>query len=233
MTRPPAGTTPATAGAPARATRRRLVFATRNQGKLTELRQLLAGLDGGGAIEVSSALDLALPEVVEDAPTFAGNAAKKAREVSAATGLPALADDSGLEVDALGGAPGVVSARYAGPEQDDRRNNEKLLAALAGVPPERRTARFRSALALADTAGPLGERVIVSEGACEGLILEVPRGTGGFGYDPLFFAPELGVTFAEAGVGPKNDLSHRARAMRAMRAQLLDYFQLAKGPPTE
>ena len=211
--------------------RRRLVFATRNQGKLTELRELLADL--GGAIEVTSAIELDLPEVIEDADTFAGNAAKKARSASIATGLPALADDSGLEVDALGGAPGVISARFAGPEQDDRRNNDKLLAALAGIPRERRTARFRSALALADTAGPLGDRVLSSDGVCEGVILDEPRGTGGFGYDPLFFAPELGCSFAEAGVGPKNHLSHRARAMRAMRAQILEYFRLAKGSPAE
>jgi len=207
------------------------VFATRNQGKLTELRQLLADLDG--AIDVVSAAELALPDVVEDADTFAGNAAKKAREASRASGLPALADDSGLEVDALGGAPGVVSARYAGPDQDDRRNNAKLLAAMAGFASDRRTARFRSVLALADAAGPLADEVLTSEGVCEGIILEAPRGTGGFGYDPLFFAPELGMTFAEAGIGPKNHLSHRARAMRAMRAVLLDYFRLANRPGRE
>jgi XTP/dITP diphosphohydrolase len=211
-------------------TPRRLVFATHNPGKLTELRQLLADLD---AFEVVSAGELALPDVVEDADTFAGNAALKARAASRASGLPALADDSGLEVDALGGAPGVHSARYAGPAKDDRRNNEKLLAALAGVPPKRRAARFRSVLALADVAGPLGDRVLVSEGTCEGVVLEAPRGSGGFGYDPLFFSPELGCTFAEAGVGPKNHLSHRARAMRAMRAQLLEYFRLAKAGLTE
>jgi XTP/dITP diphosphohydrolase len=101
------------------------------------------------------------------------------------------------------------------------------------VPPERRAARFRSVLALADIAGPLGDRVLLSEGICEGRVLDAPRGNGGFGYDPLFFSPELGVTFAEAGVGPKNDLSHRARAMRAMRPQLLEYFQLAKAGLTE
>jgi XTP/dITP diphosphohydrolase len=203
----------------------RLVFATRNPGKLAELRQLLADLP----LEILSARDLDLPEVEEDGDTFLANAAKKATEVSRATALPALADDSGLEVDALGGAPGVLSARYGGPEQDDARNNEKLLAALAGVPPERRTARFRSALALADTAGRLGAELITAEGTCEGLILEAPRGAGGFGYDPLFFAPELGQTFAEAGVGPKNHLSHRARAMRAIRPRLFEYFRLAKG----
>jgi XTP/dITP diphosphohydrolase len=198
---------------------RPLVFATRNRGKLVELRQLLPG------IEVRSLDDITVPEVVEDADTFEGNAAKKAREVSAATGLPALADDSGLEVDALGGAPGVYSARYAGEPHDDARNNAKLLAALAGIPADRRTARFRSVLALADVTGALGSEVITESGACEGVILEAPRGTGGFGYDPLFYSPELGMTFAEAGVGPKNDLSHRARAMRAIKPRLLEYLR--------
>lgn len=199
---------------------RPLVFATRNKGKLVELRALLPGV----VVRSLDELDHAVPEVVEDQDTFAGNASKKAREVARATGCPALADDSGLEVDALGGAPGVWSARYAGEPSNDAANNAKLLAALAGVPPERRTARFRAVLALADPAGPLGDRVITADGACEGVILDAPRGTGGFGYDPLFFAPELGQTFAEAGVGPKSDLSHRARAMRAMRQQLLAYL---------
>ena len=202
---------------------RPLVFATRNKGKLVELRELLPGISVLAIDEVGKIV----PEVVEDADTFVGNATKKAREVSAATGLPALADDSGLEVDALGGAPGVISARYAGVSghAEDPANNAKLLAALHGIPPERRTARFRAALVLADVTGPLGEATLVSEGACEGVILDAPRGTGGFGYDPLFYCPELGQTFAEAGVGPKSDLSHRARAMRAMRPQLLAYLQ--------
>ncbi len=139
---------------------RRLVFATRNAGKLTELRLLLTDL--AGDIEVLSALDMALPEVVEDAPTFAGNAAKKAREVSVWSGLPALADDSGLEVDALAGAPGVISARYAGPEQDDRRNNQKLLAALM-PPAEDETAAIEDV--------DLGEEVPV-EGEEDDVFLE-------------------------------------------------------------
>ena len=204
----------------------RLVFATRNQGKLVELRALLEGARLEVlAIDVAEArLGVRVPEVVEDADTFAGNAAKKAREVSAATGLPALADDSGLEVDALGGAPGVISARYAGEGAGDAANNARLLAALAGVPAERRTARFRASLALADVRGPLGDALITADGTCEGVILDAPRGTGGFGYDPLFFAPELGMTFAEAGVGPKGHLSHRARAMRALAPRLLDYL---------
>ncbi|HEY6037020.1 MAG TPA: RdgB/HAM1 family non-canonical purine NTP pyrophosphatase [Kofleriaceae bacterium] len=197
---------------------RPLVFATRNKGKLVELRELLAGIEVLAIDEVG----IAVPEVVEDADTFAGNAAKKAREVSAATGLPALADDSGLEVDALGGAPGVYSARYAGEPHSDSANNAKLLAALQGV--TERSARFRAALALADVAGPLGDELLTADGTCEGTILTAPRGTGGFGYDPLFFAPELGMTFAEAGVGSKSELSHRARAMRAIKPRLLAYL---------
>ena len=203
---------------------RPLVFATRNRGKLAELRALVPGVDVLSIDEAEARLGRAIPEVVEDADTFAGNAIKKAREVAAATGLPALADDSGLEVDALGGAPGVYSARYAGPDADDAANNAKLLAALAGVPAERRTARFRSVLALADPAGPLGDGVLTAEGIAEGVVLDAPRGTGGFGYDPLFLFPPLGQTFAELGVGTKNGLSHRARAMAALAPQLTEYL---------
>jgi XTP/dITP diphosphohydrolase len=207
------------------AARPRLVFATRNRGKVVELRALLGDLE----IDVLSLDDVAVPvpEVVEDGDTFAANAAKKAMVVSRVTGLPALADDSGLEVDALGGAPGVRSARYAGERASDAENNAALLAALAGVPVGRRGARFRSCLALADTAGALGERVLMAEGACEGQVLEQPRGTGGFGYDPLFYVPDLGATFAELGVGTKNDRSHRARAMQAMKPRIIEYFHLA------
>lgn len=204
---------------------RPLVFATRNKGKLAELRELLPGIDVLSVDEAAARLGIDIPDVVEDADTFAGNASKKAREVSSLTGLPALADDSGLEVDALDGAPGVYSARYAGDQHDDAANNEKLLVALADVPAAKRTARFRAVLALADVRGPLGSEVLTADGACEGVILDAPRGTGGFGYDPLFFAPELGQTFAEAGVGPKSDLSHRARAMKAMKPRLLAYLQ--------
>ncbi|MGE0870095.1 MAG: non-canonical purine NTP pyrophosphatase [Kofleriaceae bacterium] len=209
---------------------RPLVFATRNRGKVVELRQLLPGVNVLAIDEAASQLGCTIPEVDEDAGTFTGNAIKKAREVSRATGLPALADDSGLEVDALDGDPGVLSARYAGPDADDAANNAKLLAALAGVPPERRTARFRAALALADTTGPLGDRVITATGTCDGLVLEAPRGCGGFGYDPLFMVPELGQTFAELGVGTKGERSHRARAMRAIRPELLAYLQQLAGP---
>jgi XTP/dITP diphosphohydrolase len=216
------------------ATGRPLVFATRNPGKLVELRALLPGIEVLTIADAEARLAIAIPDVVEDADTFAGNAIKKAREVAAATGLPALADDSGLEVDALGGAPGVYSARYAGDHGGDAANNAKLLAALAGVPAEQRTARFRSVLALADPAGPLGAEVITAEGTAEGIVLAAPRGTGGFGYDPLFFFPPLGQTFAELGVGPKNDLSHRARAMRALAPRLREYlFTAATKPATQ
>lgn len=206
---------------------RPLVFATRNAGKVVELRQLLPGVFVLGVDEAAARLGREVPDVDEDADTFAGNAIKKAREVSQATGFPALADDSGLEVDALGGAPGVWSARYAG-GGGDAANNAKLLVALADVPPGRRTARFRSVLALADVAGPLGDEVITAEGSCEGVVLEAPRGTGGFGYDPLFLVPELGQTFAELGIGTKGERSHRARAMQAIRPRLLAYLEALK-----
>jgi XTP/dITP diphosphohydrolase len=207
--------------------KRPLVFATRNKGKLVELRQLLPGIDVIDIDEAARRIGKDIPEVVEDADTFIGNATKKAREVSAVTRLPALADDSGLEVDALDGAPGVYSARYAGVSGHgaDAANNAKLLAALAGVPAERRTGRFRASLALADVTGPLGADTITADGVCEGILLDAPRGSGGFGYDPLFLFPELGQTFAELGVGTKGDLSHRARAMRAIKPRLLAYLQ--------
>lgn len=198
-----------------------LVFATRNPGKLVELRELLGDLDVIDVGEAARRLGRDLPDTVEDAATFTGNAIKKAREVSDATGWPALADDSGLEVDALGGAPGVHSARYSG--QGVEANKQKLLAALAGVPPARRTARFRCVLALADTHGALGADTVVADGTCEGTILEAPRGTGGFGYDPLFLLAS-GQTMAEIDHGMKNRLSHRGRAMAALEPRLRAYL---------
>jgi XTP/dITP diphosphohydrolase len=197
-------------------------MATRNRHKVRELAHLLADL----GVEVLSLADRPdVPEVVEDGATFAANAVKKARAVAVATGLPALADDSGLEVDALGGQPGVQSARYAGGDgHDDAANNRKLLEALAGVAPARRTARFRCAVALADPAGRLGAAVEIREGACEGVIIDAPRGEHGFGYDPIFLVPELGRTFAELTLEEKSGRSHRARAMGAMLPLLRSYF---------
>ena len=199
---------------------RTLVFATHNRGKLAELVELAAPL-GFEVLPASGFPGLEPPE--EDAATFAGNAAKKARHTARFTGLPALADDSGLEVDFLGGAPGVHSARFAGPGARDADNNRKLLALLADVPAGQRGARFRCAVALADPAGPLGETVHVTTGACEGEILTAPRGEGGFGYDPLFFVASEGLTFAELPSTAKHRLSHRGHAMREMIAFLSTY----------
>jgi len=197
---------------------RRLVFATRNQGKLRELRQLLSDLPG---LQVVSLDDLpGAPEVEEDRDTFAGNATKKAVETMRFCGLPVLADDSGLEVDALDSAPGVRSARYAGEGASDADRIDLLLRNLRGIPEARRTARFRCAVVLADPARPQGE-VELREGACEGRILTEPRGAGGFGYDPVFLVPGEGLTFAELSAGRKNAISHRGRAVRAM----VDYLR--------
>lgn len=206
-------------------TRPALVFATRNRGKVAELEELLADV---GGLDILTLDDVEAPEVVEDGDTFAANASKKARAVSRTTGLPALADDSGLEVDALDGAPGVHSARFAGDQADDEANNELLLARLADVPDADRSARFRSVLALADVTGRLGDDVVTSSGACDGVILRERRGSGGFGYDPLFYVPDLDATFAELGVGTKNQRSHRAVAMRAMKPRIVEYFRLEK-----
>ena len=194
----------------------KVVVATRNRGKLREIVPLLAG----AGLELSTIDDLAPDvELREYADTFEGNALAKARQAAAATGLPAIADDSGLEVEALGGAPGVWSARYAGTPSDDGRNNAKLLEALRGVPAARRGARFRCAATFVDPARGVE---LVRSGACAGEILESPRGEDGFGYDPLFLIPALGRTLAELSVQDKNRLSHRAAAFHALAAALLD-----------
>lgn len=197
----------------------KLLVATRNAGKVRELARLFDGLEGVRLVGLDAFPSA--PDVEEDADTFEGNAVKKARELAAATGLPTLADDSGIEVDALGGAPGVRSARWAGEHGDDAANNAKLLADLEDV--ETRTARFRCALAFADPAGPLGARVHVEHGVLEGTVLRAPRGEGGFGYDPLFLVQGDTRTTAELTPEEKNALSHRADAARKMRAFLLGY----------
>ena len=188
----------------------RIVVATGNRGKLKELNTLLDPL----GVEVRSMADYPdLPEVIEDGETFAENAIKKARAVSAATGEIALADDSGLEVDFLEGAPGVHSARFAGEEKNDRANNEKLLRLLEGVPADRRGARFKCVVALSLSDG----QIFTAEGSCEGVIGTAPRGEEGFGYDPLFIVPDLGKTFAELDMDTKNSISHRGKAFRLAR----------------
>jgi XTP/dITP diphosphohydrolase len=204
---------------------RPLVFATRNAGKLVELRLLLPGVDVLSIDEAERRVG-AIPDIVEDEPTFAGNARKKAREVSKLARLPALADDSGLEVDALGGAPGVRTRRYAGEEATDAANNAKLLAALAGSPAERRGARYVCVLALAlpEDAGPRGGvRLVTARGTCRGRIAIEPRGTQGFGYDPIFepaSEPPGGRTLGLWTPAEKHTISHRARAARRMAPRL-------------
>jgi XTP/dITP diphosphohydrolase len=190
----------------------RVVFATRNRGKLRELVPLFEELALGFELVTIDAL-APDAELREDETTFEGNALAKARQAAAATGLPALADDSGLEVDALGGGPGVFSARYAGVGATDAANNAKLLEALRDVPPARRTARYRCVAAFVDPARALE---LTRAGACAGELLASPRGTGGFGYDPLFAVPGRGVTMAEIALDEKNRLSHRAAAFRAL-----------------
>ncbi|WP_338824909.1 dITP/XTP pyrophosphatase [Moorella humiferrea] len=185
----------------------KIVVATGNEGKAKEFRELLKGLNVT-ILTLRDFPDVIMPE--ENGYTFAANALLKARAVAERTGLPALGDDSGLEVDFLKGAPGVYSARFAGEPTDDRRNNQKLLKLLEGVSWERRTARFRCALALAK---PDGEEHL-AEGTVEGFIAYEPKGEYGFGYDPLFYLPAYGKTYAELGETLKNDLSHRALAVQ-------------------
>ncbi len=184
-----------------------LVVATRNQGKLKEIRRLLesTGIGVLGLEEFPEA-----PEVEEDGETFADNARKKALTIAQFTGRLTLADDSGLEVDALEGAPGVISARFAGAGADDAQNNRKLLDALEGLPPERRRGAFRCVMALCEPEGGCQ----IFSGKVSGVILAGPRGEGGFGYDPLFLVPEYGKTMAELPLEIKNRISHRGQALR-------------------
>lgn len=193
-------------------TAKRLVLATRNLDKVREMRQVLAD----GDWEVLSLEQFpGAPEVLEDGTTIEANAIKKALAIAQHTGLVALADDTGLEVAALGGAPGVCSSRYAGPGATYAENVRKLLRDLVGVPEEERTARFRCVIAIAE-----GERVETVEGVCEGRITTAPRGNEGFGYDPVFLVPELGLTFAEMSLEQKNALSHRGKALGKAKAVL-------------
>jgi XTP/dITP diphosphohydrolase len=191
----------------------RLVVATANPGKLREFRALLAGL----RFELTSLAELSLPSPEETGASFLDNALLKARHAAALSGCAALGDDSGLEVDALGGAPGIHSARYAGNGASDEANNAKLLSALADVPPEGRQARYRCALVFvaAADAPPL-----VAQASWQGVLLDAPRGNGGFGYDPYFWLPEFGKTAAELAPEVKNGVSHRAKAMLALRDML-------------
>lgn len=194
----------------------KVLIASHNRHKIEEIQQIFTDFP----VEFVSAADVpGLPDVVEDGDTFEANAKKKAVELAAAAQMWALADDSGLEVDALGGAPGVYSARYAGEPCDHAKNNEKLLKALAGV--ENRAARFRCVAAL---SSPSGDVRTVS-GTCPGHIIAERRGAAGFGYDPLFVPEGETLTFAELGPEVKNRMSHRGRAMAAAKAEWGELFR--------
>ena len=185
----------------------RLLIATNNRGKLAEYDALLK--DCGWQLISPADLDLSL-SVDETGSSYAENARIKAEAFARASGLLTLADDSGLEVDALDGRPGPLSARYAGPSQTDEQGVDLVLEQMKGVPRERRNARFRCVIALAEPDG----HVRTVEGDCPGVIIEQPRGDNGFGYDPIFYLPQLGRTMAEISAAEKNGISHRAAAAR-------------------
>ncbi|KUG04504.1 nucleoside 5-triphosphatase rdgb (dhaptp, ditp, xtp-specific) [hydrocarbon metagenome] len=194
-----------------------ILLATRNIKKKIELQQLLEESN----IKILTLDDIKdMPEVVEDGLSFAENAIKKARETAAISGYPCLADDSGLVVDALGGEPGVFSARFAGDDADDEKNNEKLLEMMQNVGPDQRTARFICVIAV---SSPDGEVETVS-GVCEGRIAFKPDGVGGFGYDPLFVPQGYDQTFAELSPQIKNSISHRGRALEKCKPLLMKYL---------
>ena len=199
----------------------RILVATMNAGKLREYERLLADVPG---LELETMASLREPvDVVEDRDTFVGNAVKKATEIAKLAGMPCLADDSGLEVDALGGRPGVYSARYAGEDASDAQNNAKLLDELSDTADQQRTARFRCAIAVVDESG---SELATVDGACEGRIGREPRGTHGFGYDPLFVPDGYTQTMAELGPETKNEISHRAQAA----AKLVPFLRQLRTP---
>jgi len=190
---------------------RRIVLATGNAGKLKEIREIFSAVDVG----IVAQSDFDTPEAIEDGLSFVENAIIKARNAAAHTGLAALSDDSGIEVDALNGEPGIHSARYAG---DDESNIQRLLRELEGVPEEKRTARFQCVMVyLRHANDPVP---VIAQGAWEGKILMSPQGQGGFGYDPVFYVPELDCSAAELSAADKNRLSHRGKAL----GQMLDYL---------
>lgn len=195
----------------------KVVLASSNAGKIKELQRLLEGL--GVAVVAQS--EYGVSDAVESGVTFAENSLIKARHAVAATGLPAIADDSGLAVDALDGAPGVYSARYAGPEADDDSNNDKLLAALEGIDDDQRGAAFHC---VATYVSADGESVIQAEGVWRGSILHERRGSGGFGYDPIFLDPESGRSSAQLTAQQKGARSHRGQALRQLIERLQQHY---------
>ncbi|MGI6705367.1 MAG: XTP/dITP diphosphatase [Clostridia bacterium] len=192
----------------------KLVIASNNKGKIAEIKEILNPFYR----EIVSLENMGLKlDVTEDGNTFQENAIKKAFEAMKISGCAALADDSGLEVEALGGRPGVYSARFAGEHASDEENNQKLLALMEGIPAEKRKAAFRCCIAICFPNG----RILTAEGSCRGYIGFAPRGDQGFGYDPLFIVPEYGQTFAEIAPSIKNQISHRAKAFQALREKLM------------
>ena len=191
-----------------------LVLASGNAGKLKELQAMLADLP----LQIVAQGELGVSDVPETGLTFVENALIKARHASAVTGLPALADDSGLIVDALDGAPGLYSARYAGSPTNDAANNAKLLDALREVPADRRSARFHAVIVLLRHAND--PQPLICEGSWEGVILDELRGSNGFGYNPVFLDPARGLTAAEMDPTQKNAISHRAIALQQLKQQL-------------
>ena len=195
----------------------KIVLASGNAGKLREIERLLDGFD----VTVVPQSDYGVTSAEETGATFVENALIKARHAVAQTGLPAIADDSGLAVDVLDGRPGVYSARYAGPDADDASNNKRLLEELEGVPDAERQAAFHCAVCFVapDVSDP-----IIAEGEWRGRILEAPRGSGGFGYDPLFYVEEAGCSSAELDPEAKNARSHRGQALRELARKLREWF---------
>ncbi len=191
----------------------RIILATHNKGKIREFREAFTEL-GWEAVPISEIADLPDPE--ETGATFEENALQKARAYAAAVGEPVLSDDSGIIADALGDRPGIYSARYAGTHGDDEANNRKLIRDLAPYTGDERKGRYVCVVALVWPDG----RAVTAEGTCEGIIRDFYAGTGGFGYDPLFFLPQFGKTMAEISLEEKNSISHRGRALRALIAKL-------------
>ena len=196
-----------------------LIVASRNKGKVGEIMELLAGLP----FKVSSLLDYPnLPDVVEDGKTYKENALKKAMEIALATGKMAMSDDSGLEVKALGNAPGIYSARFAGQGASEADKNRKLFAMLKGVPMAKRQARYMCVIALVDGKG---KEIGMVQGTCGGYIALKEQGNNGFGFDPLFFLPRYNKTFGELPPSVKAKISHRARALKKFKVLLANYLK--------
>lgn len=192
-----------------------IIIASNNQGKITEFEHQFSGHDG---ISIVGQQQLSVQEVPETGHTFVENALIKARNAARCSGMPAIADDSGIVVDALNGAPGIYSARFGGANTDDQNNNEKLLLAMEDIPAGQRSAYYTCVLVF--LRNPMDPSPLICQGVWHGEILEAPQGDSGFGYDPLFYIPELDCSAAQLSKEQKNQLSHRGRAMRELIPQI-------------